>query len=177
MSAQSVSNIRGEVAEWFARDVADHQMTVLHEDGTYRHLRFKRPDTGTYWFDLITWPGCLAINGDMQSFLFARLTDMFEFFRADSINPTYWSEKLRASSGVRRYSEDVFRDRVNEEVAEHAKDWPGLARAVEEQIFIDQEGISDEEQKRFERTIEQIERYADDRLGHGGPVEVPRGRP
>jgi len=123
------------VAERFAFDVLTHEMTVLHDDGVYRHLRFRRPEMSMYWFDIITWPGCLAINGDMQTFVFSRLTDMFEFFRGEHVNPTYWGEKLRADSGVKRYSEEKFREVVNEEVGQYGAEWPGLAEAVEEQIF------------------------------------------
>ena len=48
-----------EAAEAFARDTADHQMTVLHDDGLYRHLRFirmaeqedgTRKPTSFYWY-------------------------------------------------------------------------------------------------------------------------------
>lgn len=31
------------VADTFARDIANHQMAVLHDDGDYRHLRFAEP--------------------------------------------------------------------------------------------------------------------------------------
>jgi hypothetical protein len=100
-----------ESAERFAADVRGHKLTVLHEDGLYRHLRFQKPGTHFYWFDLITWPGCLAINGDMEGYTFSRVEDMFTFFRASSgwnsktINPQYWAEKLRAASRVKQYSE------------------------------------------------------------------------
>ena len=36
--------------------------------------------------------------------------------------------------------------------------------AIEEQLFFDQAVVAEEEQQRFERAIEQIERYADDRV-------------
>ena len=91
----------------FLADIATHSMHVLRDDGVYRHLRFKRPDSGTMHFDLVTWPGHLAYTGDMGSYVFARLDDMFEFFRTDRrfgesqghqlfINPGYWGEKVSA---------------------------------------------------------------------------------
>lgn len=91
--------------------VGDHQLTVLHEDGLYRHLRFKNPGSSMYYFDLITWPGYLTITGDLQTYTFSRLPDMLEFFRspAGHINPGYWGEKLRAHSGYRTYSPDRLR--------------------------------------------------------------------
>src|SRR5580692_6155935 len=95
-----------DVAECFQRDTANHEMTVLHDDGLYRHLRFmqvitdeltgKQSRSSFYWFDLVTWPGNLVINGDMETFAFARSDDMFGFFRGDRINPGYWAEKVRA---------------------------------------------------------------------------------
>jgi hypothetical protein len=91
----------------FLQDVAEHQMIIIRDDGVNRHIRFKRPDTSCYHFDLITWPGCLCYTGDMGTFVFSRVRDMFEFFRQDreynanrgralSINLGYWGEKLIA---------------------------------------------------------------------------------
>jgi hypothetical protein len=128
-------------AERFAADVRGHQLTVLHEDGLYRHLRFQKPGTGFYWFDLITWPGCLAINGDMEGYTFSRVEDMFTFFRASSgwnsktINPQYWAEKLRAASRVKQYSEEKLRQLVSETVSYHAADYPGLRTAVKRRVL------------------------------------------
>lgn len=54
-----------EAAERFTKDVAGHVMTVLHDDGLYRHLRFVQPDRSGYWFEIVTWPGSLAVRGEM----------------------------------------------------------------------------------------------------------------
>ena len=140
-----------EMAERFARDTAGHELILLRDDGPYRHLRFgqalshrikdRRPNLGSfYWFDLVTWPGSLAINGDCGSFTFSRVQDMFEFFRDGArwgINPGYWAEKVRAAdpSGVKRYSPELFRKLVAEYIGECGGDWPGLAEAVEDKIF------------------------------------------
>ena len=82
--------------EHFAADVADWKMEVLNENGLYRHLRFRMTSGGFRWFDIVTWPGKLVITGDCETFTFARLEDMFEFFRAGgcNINPSYWREKI-----------------------------------------------------------------------------------
>jgi hypothetical protein len=107
--------------ERFERDTAKHEMTVLRDDGLYRHIRFMRPGDSFYLYDLVTWPGYLAIVGDCEDYVFCRLTDMFEFFagsrQADGINPSYWSEKLRCGRGrdlARTYSEDMLRSHVIE---------------------------------------------------------------
>jgi hypothetical protein len=109
--------------ERFLKDVAKHQMQILKDDGLYRHIRFRRPNEGTYYFDLITWPGHLCIVGDMQDYLFARNPDMFEFFEEEKcgfdsryiINPQYWHEKVLASPdrvGVKEFSQKKFEEAV-----------------------------------------------------------------
>lgn len=91
--------------ESFLKDVARHQIAILRDDGVYRHIRFKQPDTSDQYFDLITWPGHLCYTGDMGTYVFTRTNDMFDFFRSSNsleqlnINPPYWSEKLIAIDG------------------------------------------------------------------------------
>jgi hypothetical protein len=136
-----------QAAEAFTRDAADHELTILHDDGLYRHLRFvrmvtqedgTRKPTSSYWFDVITWPGSLAVNGDMEGFMFSRLTDMFEFFRGHEPNPQYWAEKLQGQPRVKGYSEEVFRQNVLDDYA-GAVDCggvpKGLGRAIREQVL------------------------------------------
>lgn len=67
----------------FLADVKDHKISIVRDDGVYRHVRFAKPETVCMHFDLITWPGYLAYVGDMGAFTFTRLRDMFEFFRGD----------------------------------------------------------------------------------------------
>jgi hypothetical protein len=124
--------------ERFVREVAEHQMTVLRDDGLYRHLRFQRDDgSSSYWFDLVTWPGCLVVNGDCGTFTFSRTRDMFEFFGPSGarggfedarwgINPDYWSEKLQAPKpdGAERFSEDAARARVLDWLADYVDGYP-----------------------------------------------------
>ncbi|HCN87812.1 MAG TPA: hypothetical protein DIT28_01320 [Oxalobacteraceae bacterium] len=116
-------------------------MAVLLDSGVYRHLRFKQPGTGVAWFDVVTWPGFLAFAGDMGSFVFARVEDMFKFFRSDRradgelrINPGYWGEKLEAVDththhpGHREFSPQRFRGCIEEKLAEWIQDC-GLSKA------------------------------------------------
>ena len=119
----------------FLKDVADCQMHILMDNGLYRHIRFKRPDTGCYHFDIVTYPSYLVYSGDMGCFVFSRLPDMFQFFRVDGehlrdgqtlgINPDYWSEKLQAvdkGDGYKEYSQEKFEQIVNEYVDEYIED-------------------------------------------------------
>ncbi len=65
----------------FLKDVANHEMQIIRDDGVQRHLRFKKPGTMCYHFDLITWGGHLCYTGDMGTYVFTRVHDMFDFFR------------------------------------------------------------------------------------------------
>ncbi|HBO82072.1 hypothetical protein [Cupriavidus sp. UBA2534] len=115
----------------FERDVAEHQMTVIRDDGNNRHLKFKAPGSSAYWFEILTWPGALCIRGDCGTYVFSRLSDMFEFFRTDDrgdpnklyVNPQYWIEKLLASDANGRHpnrieelDESAFRKMVHEQI-------------------------------------------------------------
>lgn len=118
----------------FAEQTAEHELTILHDDGLYRHLRMAKPGTSMWSWDVITWPGHLATAGDIaDGFTFARVTDMLDFFGparpgpdgVPHISPDYWAEKLAHSQrgSERRYSEARFlayvdettRDAVNDE--------------------------------------------------------------
>lgn len=104
----SVSNL---TREEFLKDVARHEMQILKDEENYRHIRFKKPGSYDRYFDLVTWPGSLIYTGDMGTFSFSRLADMFEFFRRSkkdyAIDHRYWAEKLTAvdkSGGVEEFN-------------------------------------------------------------------------
>lgn len=128
----------------FLKDVANHQMTVIRDDGVHRHLKFRRPGTYCMGFDLVTWPGYLCYSGDMGCFVFQRLEDMFEFFRSRPpgktglhINLSYWGEKVQAESrygGFEKFSEDLFRSAVTEYL-DDAEASPELRQEVEEEVM------------------------------------------
>lgn len=116
--------------ESFLKDVEHHQMTVLRDDGVYRHIRFNVPGSSTQCFSLITWPGSLCYTGDMGTFVFQRLTDMFEFFSPGIrehkpgklfINEGYWASKCEAQcrDGIYQYDPDVFIEKIKS----NAKEW------------------------------------------------------
>ena len=120
--------------ERFLKNVKDHQILVIRDDGVNRHIRFRKPNSSNMYFDLITWPGYLCFTGDMGTYVFQRLEDMFQFFRADReyyarrhgqqrlfINQSYWSEKLKAvdvsgscSGSATEFSPERFKQVINE---------------------------------------------------------------
>jgi len=141
----------------FLADVQHHQMQVLRDDGLYRHLRFRKPGEFGFdqSFDLLTWPGSLCFTGDMGTYVFSRVDDMFEFFRLDrrcprregvAINPGYWGEKLQSVDridGYKRFSLEDFKQAARACFHNLTKDtdaWPPekrreLQEALEERVF------------------------------------------
>lgn len=136
-----------DMADQFKGDTAQHEMTVIRDDGLYRHLRFQRVTTNEktgkrerspfYWFDLVTWPDNLVITGDCGTFVFARATDMFEFFCGQRINPQYWAEKVRGDTRVKSYSEEKFRHLVIEAFIDAVNGGApiGLGKAIRTEIL------------------------------------------
>jgi hypothetical protein len=119
--------MRQPTQKYFLKNVSNHSMSVLLDNGVYRHLSFSNNGSFNQKFDIVTWPGFLAYSGDMGCFVFSRLDDMFEFFRNDKdkkelqINPSYWGEKLEATertNGFKEYSPERFESLVNEKVDE-----------------------------------------------------------
>lgn len=119
----------------FAHDVRYHRMRVLNDTGVHRHLKFRSPRSGVHWFELITWPGSLTVGGDMGSYTFSRLTDMFEFFRRSDggINPQYWAEKLDAVDKNGKVH-DFDRSHARALLADMVEDWSPAAKA---EVFSD----------------------------------------
>ena len=114
----------------FLKDVAAHIMTIELDQGVHRSIRFGQPGTSCMHFRLTTWPGHLAFSGDMGTFVFERLADMFQFFRARPedgekvpINIGYWMEKCEAQdtrgAGMREFDMDRVKERVKEAHHEH----------------------------------------------------------
>jgi len=129
------------IKEGFLNGVATHQMTVLRNDGTYRHLRFRRPESYCMGFDVLTWPGYLAVTGDMGEYVFQRIEDMFEFFRQPElrINEQYWAEKCQAADRrgkIEEFAPDTFRAEVLAWIAERdEEEGAELLQEVEDCVF------------------------------------------
>ena len=111
----------------FKRDVAHHQLIIVRDDGIHRHLRFQRPGSYCMHFDLITWPGYLCYTGDMGTYVFKRLEDMFQFFRRGvdrqefNIDLSYWAEKLEAADkgdGIKEFCQAKFDQAVKSDLVE-----------------------------------------------------------
>lgn len=100
--------------EQFQKDVAEHSLKIVHDDGLHRHLTVSREKTFNMGYHVTTWPGYLCISGDMGCFVFSRLSDMFQFHRGDfKISFGYWAEKLQAGEAY-QFSKKYFRDLILE---------------------------------------------------------------
>lgn len=109
----------------FLRDIKDHVLEILRDDGVYRHIKVAKPGCFAYSFEIITFPGYLCYVGDMGSYTFCRLNDMFEFFRDPKgelgINRGYWAEKVQAMDRyvkLKEFSSDIFEKSLLEQIKE-----------------------------------------------------------
>ncbi|MET9727720.1 hypothetical protein [Streptomyces zaomyceticus] len=140
-----MSDDYAEAAAYFKRATAGHEMTVLHEDGLYRHLRFQTPGNGSsYGYDLIIWPYNLVIRGGWTfTFTIDATEDMFDLFRRTSfpgeINPSYWQEKVTAGRDeIEDFDDSLFEQQVKQHVVDAIRngDAPrGIGAEVTRDIF------------------------------------------
>ncbi len=136
----------------FLKDVSTHKMKVLLDSGLYRHLKFRKTGANNWhmWFEIMTWPGTLEIHGDMGTWSFSRIEDMFEFFRtkptegrtALHINPSYWQEKINAESRhggpARKFDIDVFQTEIFDSLDNYdlsRKKKSAIIKALKEEVF------------------------------------------
>lgn len=135
-----------EIRERFAAESEGGTLTVQRDDGLYRHLVVEMPKSTAYWFEVMTWPGALAITGHTGSHIFRRDDDMIAFFRSCEaggsscqIDTRYWAEKVEpygiGSTGVQAYAEGRVKAYIKEAVQEAEADHPGLVAEVEEELL------------------------------------------
>lgn len=151
MSTDYRTKAERDAATRFARDVKDHKVVAIREDGDYRHVEFVAQQ-GFTRIVLVTWPYNLLVAGSHGSYHFERYgddsRDMFDWLRGLRVNPSSWASKLvNGRDSVTEYDRALLEKQVNERVAEAIKDkWApkGLKAAVREEIF--ESGLLDEEQ-------------------------------
>ena len=130
-----------EIAAHVARDVKDGKLTVLREEGLFRHVEFTALQ-GWSRIVLVTWPYNLLVAGSHGSYHFERFgpdtEDMFNWLRSIRVEPRGWASKLvNGADSVREYDPERLVAEVKAEVAEAVKDGAprGLRAAVREQIL------------------------------------------
>lgn len=109
----------------FFESVKNHAMTIENDSGHHRCVHFGKLGSSDYHFRLVTWPGHLAISGDMGDFVFSRTEDMFDFFRGEVINPYYWGQKLTSVSkfgGYEVFDWDLFVTQLKDQLIDRHAD-------------------------------------------------------
>ena len=134
----------------FLCDVKNHEMEILLNSDIYRHIRFKNPECNAYWFEIITSPNLLVINGDMGTFTFSRLHDMFNFFRMNNddfksrtenklqINLGYWAEKLNSyPEKYKEYDADQTHQILKDIIVDNLDDYSHVDSESEAEELLD----------------------------------------
>jgi hypothetical protein len=109
-------------SERFYLDLNNHKMTIIRDEGFYRHIRFSKPNSNEMYFELTTWPGYLCFSGDMGCYVFQRINDMFNFFHTTRVNIPYWSEKLEAYDRMCGF-EKFDAEKLVEQILEQFEEW------------------------------------------------------
>ncbi|WP_019530627.1 hypothetical protein [Dasania marina] len=125
----------------------NYEMEILHDDGVNRTLKFMHEKSHNGYFMITTWPGHLAISGDMGTYVFSRINDMIDFFSGDGVNPGYWAEKVMAESkfgdGVSAFEADYFITETKKYLTEYFTD-AGTLDEESEEYFDQLDMIGDE---------------------------------
>jgi len=125
--------MNNDLEQTFINDTKDHSMNIIHDDGVNRHIVFSDNGSSTYQYSLHTWPGYLMVTGDMGTYVFSRINDMFEFFDTgttnNKINKGYWAEKLEAinsncgqDASIMEYKEELFEKMIGNETQQYIDD-------------------------------------------------------
>lgn len=159
----------------FCKNTENQRLRILRDDGLYRHLRMQsdnekgQPTVIWYW-DIITWPGSLAIRGDVaDGYIFTRDPDMLEFFSlhpdryrddAPMIDMHYWAQKLayahRSTATV--YDREVFLASVRDALSNDSTDPEDLMDTARQHILtsLDEQAFArlpDEEDPGYEAAL------------------------
>lgn len=107
----STPSVTELVAETFVIDVARHEFTLLHDEGSYRHLRMATPASGLHFYEVVTSPGTLVVVGDMGAYVFRSLHgDLFDHFRDQPVDPAAAADLVRAPEELMEFSPETFEE-------------------------------------------------------------------
>ncbi|HIH8281397.1 hypothetical protein [Escherichia coli] len=147
----------------FIGDTVGHVMRIHMDNGVYRHIEFSRPGTSCYRFDITTWPGYLCVSGDMGTWTFSRLYDMFDFFGGWSgdINLHYWSEKLEAGAGssardllAQEYDHEAFCRSLKESLSAYLEE--SEEEQSEDEDWDDEDDTPDSDKARVREAVREL---------------------
>lgn len=160
----------------FQEESAEHVLTVLHDDGLYRHLRMAAPGTRMWSWDIVTWPDHLATSGDIaDGFTFSREPDMIGFFGqpkglrpyysdgAPSIDFRYWAEKLQGDQRetAKEYEHDSFVRYVTDCLNEQLEDDDDLTQSQVDSLIEDAKSVDEDEAAAYEWLSQNPDHFSD----------------
>lgn len=149
--------------EQFLKDVASHELTVNLDQGLFRDLTIMKPNSVDMHYHITTRPGYLMFTGDMGSFVFTRLNDMFNFFRSKDeyqINTGYWAEKIEAGE-YEKYSPDAARAALNQAF----EDWKEDTDSSVNNIAVEKEYLDEIDTDDYYEFIEAVRNWTPNRGG------------
>ena len=86
-----------------ARAFAEHALVTELDQGLHRSYWCQKPGTGFYSFRVVTWPGWVAVAGDIGFTAVSRCPDMLEFARQAIDSPDYFASKTAREIEARKY--------------------------------------------------------------------------
>lgn len=113
------------VAKTTKNRLKDHKLTVLKEDGLYRHYRCNQPGSYINGFDIITWPGSLTYTGGMGTYVFQRIPDMISFVERSCMSFGYMEEKCVAADridGIKQFYPELIEEEFQQLKLNHDKE-------------------------------------------------------
>lgn len=140
-----------QLAEMFRKDTTAHRLTVQHEDGLYRHLRWAKPGTGECAIEVTSIPGYLIVTGDMGSWTFHRHGSpdlLAEGFFTGNARYDRWASKLEAADtrvGLRDFSEETLKATVEEAIEEWSEGDAELRETLHQETYLIRSAESTEE--------------------------------
>lgn len=132
LESQVEARIEKDLKDFTVNLSLEHRAYV-HKTGEFdRTGHWKCRDKGTMinWFDIIVWPGCLCINGDMGTFVFSRTNDMISFMQKSAMSYSYAAEKCVAGE-TREWSHELFLESIKERLSDDDLDEDVKERLVE----------------------------------------------
>lgn len=118
-----------KIGRMFAADTKDHQLTILLDQGEHRHLRAHTVDAETgrprhlHSVNLVTWPGRVAVSGDMNGFTFRADLPTLRSATQGDISWSYLAEKVDAGAdNTRGFSTEAFHEALWEQVTQALTD-------------------------------------------------------
>lgn len=142
-----------------ARSTAGHELSIVRDDGLYRHMRWAHPESHMYEVELVTWPGGMAVRGDIHDGYVFHLNvpgeqpDILAHFRGEP-DPATWASMLTVPREcVTWYSAEILRRHIEgavEDAIELDEEPEELREAVEEGLLTALTGNEDEQNTRWD---------------------------